>query len=244
MTSEYLAIFEQRGRAYDTAMQTYPHARDAEFERLLDLVDTQHCQHILDVPSGGGYLQKFFPADVQIDSIEPCQDFAPQSAHLNSSTDLEALSLPERSYQLVVCLAAIHHIHAKQDFFQQCQQALLPGGYFCLGDIGYGHSIGQFLDSFAGKHNGTGHHGHYISPEQIQSLADNTGLKVINCEEKPCSWHFANTQQMLEFCRLLFGLKWVDDAELIAALRHYIGFTETSDQTQLHWRMLYATMIR
>ncbi len=244
MSSEYLAIFEKRGRSYDQAMQTYPAARDAEFQRLLELVDTQQCRSVLDVPSGGGYLQKFFPPQTSIDSIEPCRDFAPQSAHLNSSVDLDALNLPPGNYQLIVCLAALHHVDDKQGFFQQCRDALHDDGHFCVGDIAHGHSIGRFLDDFAGQHNGTGHHGRYLSPAQVHSLAAAAGLRVIACEEKPCPWVFRDTAQLLHFCRLLFGLQQVSDSELHDALQHYIGIDHDADQVRLRWQMLYATLLK
>ena len=241
MKSDYLAIFEKRGQSYDRAMQTCPAARDAEFLRLLDNIDTAAARCILDVPSGGGYLAKFFPPTAEIHSLEPCREFTPKLPHLTSDIDLETLSLQADTYDLVVCLAAIHHVKNKAAFFAQCHAALQPGGRFCIGDISRSNPIAAFLDGFAGAHNGTGHNGYYLTPEDTRALAASTGFTVFEIAEKDCPWAFTSQAAMLDFCRLLFGLTVSDDA-LLQALDTHIGTSEHQGTTRLHWKMLNATL--
>lgn len=241
MKSDYLAIFEKRGQSYDRAMQHYPAARDAEFHRLLEHIDTAAMTCILDVPSGGGYLAKFFPPAADIHSVEPCREFTPKVPHLTSDIDLDTLSLPGATYDLVVCQAAIHHVKNKARFFAQCHDALKPGGLFCIGDIRRDHRIARFLDGFAGAHNGTGHHGYYLTEADIHTLAAGSRFTVLEIAEKDCPWEFASIAAMLDFCRLLFGLT-VDDATLRQALDTHIGTSEHRGRFRLHWQMLYATL--
>ena len=242
MKSDYLAIFEKRGQLYDQAMQKFPTARDAEFFCLLENIDINNVQRVLDVPSGGGYLARFFPDNVEIHSLEPCQQFSPKLPHLTTDIDLETLLLPPNAYDLVVCQAAIHHVKDKALFFAQCYRALQEQGILCVGDIHGSNPITSFLDTFAGAHNGTGHEGYYLTPEKIEKLASDTGFNKLQIEEKDCHWIFNNHADMLLFCRLLFGLVDVSDAELLNAIDAYIGSSEGHDQTRLHWKMLYATL--
>lgn len=242
MKSDYLAIFEKRGQSYDQAMQKYPQARDAEFRRLLEHIDIDAVQCILDVPSGGGYLAKFFPPTAEIHSLEPCRQFTPKLPHLTSDIDLETLALPANTYQLVVCLAAIHHVKNKAAFFAQSHAALQANGLFCVGDISRSNPITTFLDEFAGAHNGTGHNGYYLSPEDISQLASEAGFNIIHAGEKDCHWAFSSQAAMLDFCRLLFGLASASDEALLQALQQHIGTSEQQGQTLLHWKMLYTTL--
>lgn len=241
MKSDYLAIFEKRGQSYNQAMQKYPHARNAEFQRLLDNIPAHAARCILDVPSGGGYLAKFFPPETEIHSLEPCKEFTPKLPHLTADIDLETLTLPANTYDAVICLAAIHHVKNKPAFFAQCQAALQNKGYFCVGDIERSNPIATFLDVFAGAHNGTGHSGYYLTAEEVRQLADSTGFTVINTGEKPCHWVFNNHAEMLDFCRLLFGLS-ASDTDLQQALEKYIGISEHQGKIRLHWTMLYTTL--
>jgi len=241
MKSEYEKIFEQRGSDYDLAMQRFPNARDAEFSSLFDGIDITPVKQIADIPSGGGYLSAFVPQDCYIDAIEPCGEFHPENAH-QLDVGLDQIVLSAQTYDLIVCLAAIHHIEAKSVFLASLYKALKPGAYLCIADVPRGSSIGEFLDDFAGKHNGTGHSGMYLETNTVPDILQPLGAEILCCEEKPCPWFFDNESDMLAFCRLLFGLKAVGEQDLLKALDDYVGFSRVDKGISLNWRLLYLTV--
>ena len=67
MFSTYKDIFDKRGLAYHEAMLKYPHARSHEFESILEQALVQSGQTLCDMPSGGGYIQRFIqPENVKL----------------------------------------------------------------------------------------------------------------------------------------------------------------------------------
>jgi SAM-dependent methyltransferase len=241
MKSEYELIFEQRGQEYDAAMQRFPLARKAEFERLFDEVDFSSIKHLADIPSGGGYLRAFAPEHCEIDYIEPCGDFRPDNAH-QVDVGLDEIVLPIEAYDLIVCLAAIHHVKAKRVFLNNMYKALKPGAYLCIGDVLRESPIANFLDHFAGKHNGTGHAGRYLEIDTVPDILEPGGSVILTNEEKRCSWRFSDEADMLAFCRLLFGLKNLGNQDLLRALEEYVGVLRLEDGVALDWRLLYVTV--
>jgi cyclopropane fatty-acyl-phospholipid synthase-like methyltransferase len=240
MSLEYQQIFKARGSRYDRAMQQFPEARDREFSNLLDQVNLDTISRVADIPSGGGYLQRHLPATVKIDSYEPCREF--KTHHHGSPIDLENLVLAVDSYDLIVSLAAIHHVSDKARFIERCYEGLKPNGYLCLGDVPANHSISLFLDNFAGRHNGTGHSGDYLTVDQVETIARAQGFSVLESEVKPCPWLFSTQQDMVDFCIGLFSLSKVSSGELLDALDRYVCIAVTPHQVSLNWELLYISL--
>ena len=245
MNNKYADTFEQRGHLYDLAMQSFPDSRNNEFERLFDVIDMQQVKTVLDLPSGGGYLARHLPAHCHLTSVDPSQPF--HTSEEIKYIDLENLDLPEQSYDLVITLAALHHVDNKKGFLTSVTRTLKPGGYCSFADVAAGSGIGRFLDEFAGTYNGTGHQGDYLEVDApYPGLNELSGIKLVEHAIKPCSWVFSSEQDMVEFCRLLFGLKEVANHEILAALEKYVGVEVSGDgeqgTVQLKWELLYITM--
>lgn len=234
MMSEYQKIFEKRGIDYHAAMQRYPFARDAEFSALFTEIDCSVVKKLADIPAGGGYLKRFLPLDCDIDYLEPCNTFKSHSDINN--INLERLSLPFNKYDVIVNLAAIHHIKNKQHFISSLFDALKPQGYLCIGDVLAESNIAYFLDKFAGKYNATGHNGCYLTLQSITDIVLPLNFQLIENKIKNCDWVFDDEKALLDFCRLLFGLCKVTDKVLLTALNDTLGISYhkgTSKNTRL-----------
>jgi SAM-dependent methyltransferase len=238
---DYDRIFAQRSSDYDLAMQQFPNARNREFERLFDHVDLSKIKNLADIPSGGGYLGKFLPSTCKIEAYEPCSDFNANQAH-TFDVGLDDIVLPKQSFDAVVCLAAIHHVHNKAKFVSNLYRAVKPAGYLLIADVFAENPIGEFLDHFAGKHNGTGHDGVYIGEDAIRNIITPLGASIINIEQKACHWQFGSEQEMLDFCRLLFGLRNVSDIQLRGALDEYVKVSISEHTVSLEWELIYHTI--
>lgn len=243
MKSGYEIIFGQRGRDYDQAMRLYPNARDAEFLNLFESIDLDLVTNVADIPAGGGYLAKFLPDTCHIDSIEPCAQFLPNHT-FTTDVGLDRIKLSTKSYDLIISLAAIHHVREKSTFIGNAYRALTDGGFLCIGDASSNSPVATFLDTFAGQHNGTGHAGIYLEKDTVTDIVHPLGGKIIHNQEKPCPWIFDQQETMLDFCRLLFGLKNVADPELLKALNKYIGISNKSSTVILNWRLRYVTVYK
>lgn len=236
--SDYQQVFDERGHSYDEAMRFCPNAREQEFSMLFKGVETSTLKSVLDIPSGGGYLERYLPDSCQLHSIDPCAGFKP------SAIDLEKLSLPDR-YDAVVCLAALHHIHNKQSFIDSLISATVSGGNVLIADVAEGTGEAAFLDQFAGKHNQTGHKGEYLSLDSVTSyIQRNPTANLVAHEMRECFWCFRDEAEMLTFCRLLFGLVNVSDRSLLAALRDFVGVSFKNQALCLEWRLLYTQIQR
>ena len=241
MNNKYADTFEKRGHPYDLAMQRFPDSRNQEFERLFDSIEMQHVHHVLDLPSGGGYLARHLPSHCLLSSVDPSQPF--HTSDEIRYIDLENLMLPDESYDLVVTLAALHHVDNKAGFLTGVGKALTPRGYCCFADVAAGSGISDFLDDFAGKYNGTGHKGDYLDIDApFPGLFDQQCMQLVEQAIRPCPWVFDSEQDMVVFCRLLFGLQQVADHEILAALKHYVGVDVSDEKVQLNWELLYITL--
>ncbi|PJE80646.1 hypothetical protein CI610_00385 [invertebrate metagenome] len=243
--SGYAETFNQRGHPYEQAMIRFPDARKREFQRLLDHVVLNPRPVVLDIPSGGGYLSRFLPASSRLVSVDPSDPF--QCADGVNSVDLENLSLPKSRYDFVVSLAALHHVKNKKHFLQAVEKSLISGGYCCFADVATGSGISAFLDEFAGKYNGMGHAGAYLEVDSpFPGFHNDLGLTIRDHSVKACPWIFDSEDNMVKFCRLLFGLFDVKDDFIREALGDYIGFNhvdqENNKRVHLNWELLYITL--
>lgn len=237
----YTDIFNHRGHAYHAAMQQFPRARDAEFEYLFSGLDIEQFQHVLDCPAGGGYLAHYLAPGTQITAIDPSDGFIASSPSV-AKIDLHQLKLDNTTFDAVVCLAALHHIEPKSSFIRSLINVTRPGGYLCIGDVLHGSKEAQFLDNFVGSFNQTGHQGAFLSADDVQLAAYAHGLATLKrVEHVACPWQFSNQDEMVYFCRHLFGMVDVENDALLDALHTQIGVSQNINSVQLDWRLLYVT---
>ena len=236
----YADVFDVRGHKYDAGMRAFPKARDEEFRQLFAGIDVGPLKTVYDIPSGGGYLDRFIASDADLIEFDPSADFGSQSA---KPVDLEHLTLRPQSADLVVSLAALHHVANKADFFRTAVAALKPDGWLCVADVPAGSDIARFLDDFVGTRNGMGHDADYMTedPDWFRNAAG-TRAQLVRCEVAPCPWRFEQAQDLASFCRSLFGLQDVSDRDLLDTLDRDIGISTTATGVALDWELLYLQL--
>jgi SAM-dependent methyltransferase len=229
---EYGEIFTQRGDAYHGAMLRHPHARDAEFARLFEGTPAHTGQRVLDLPSGGGYLRRWLPDDVEVLCLELTHGFGNDVPVYDP-----AQPWPHGSFDHAVCLAALHHIEDQSVFLRTLLTRLHPRGTLHLADVARGSGVARFLDGFVGRYNVTGHEGSYLAadPAWFAKLGS-----VIRLGELACPWHFTDEARMLEFCAGLFGVIDCPPTALREALGDLVGFRHVEGEVVVDWRLLYV----
>jgi SAM-dependent methyltransferase len=239
----YRDTFNQRGASYHQAMQEYPAAREREFQLLFADLDLSPIQRVVDIPAGGGYLQRYLRPEMELYEYDLSATF------LHSSTsvlpiDPDGMALPEGYFDLGICLAALHHIQNKAPFLQRILHSLKPGGYLCIGDVKNNSKEAVFLDQFAGKYNGTGHQGDYLE-DRIEVLLPLLGqqARILRCQYQSCPWRFEDEAELLSFTRHLFGfVPALSDTHLLDVLQQQIGISSHVQGLQLQWGLLYITL--
>jgi hypothetical protein len=232
---EYENIFRHRGWSYDLAMKNYPNVRDKEFYSLFDRYPIKEKETILDIPSLGGYLQKYCLEDSNVLSL----DFSESINNISVVSPYE--KWPIINLDRIVCLASIHHIQKLDTFLDNLSLHIKNGGFIHLADVSLGSNISFFLDEFIGKYTSTGEHkGLYYNWNSIKFPKN---LSVLNISDIPCPWIFNSKNDMINYSRLLFDLQNITDDQILNGLEEYIGYKEdTNGSMVLNWRLTYIDL--
>lgn len=236
-SNSYEAIFQERGKSYHLAMSQFPYARKNEFLELFRYRPLSTGEHVLDVPSLGGYIKTIIPEISEVISL----DFsAPWKSEVKHVKPLEDWNLGA-SCQRAVCLAAMHHMEDLTGFLENLSRHILPGGVIHLADVWKNSRIRTFLDGFVDRHTTTGHRGLY---RDWHSESFPAQLKPSNPGLRTCPWIFKNDHDMALFCKHLFCIQDVSDEEIIDVLTHEIGVTRMPQHLQLEWELDYVELTR
>lgn len=228
---DYNEVFDQRGGSYHRAMRRHPLARAAEFARLFERHPVQRDQSVLDIPAGGGYLQRHLP-QARLTSLELTSGFGGGVPVVSAESEW-----PVGGFDHVICLAALHHIPERGAFVERLLNHATK--FVHIADVGSSSPIAHFLDDFVGRYNGTGHSGLYL-PDQAESfgLAD----RLVHYGELDCPWQFPDEASMLDFCTGLFGLVNCPREDLRTALNEYVGVCRNGGDVALMWRLTYVDL--
>lgn len=256
---DYTEIFNQRGELYHRAMTAQPNARRAEFERIVHLADLQSGQLIADMPSGGGYLRAFIPDDVRLVAVETAraflqrdkecvedQDGAPEwNIESSSDTqllclDLSQIPLPTGVFDRVLSLAGAHHLPDMEKFCREVWRLLKPGATFVLADVMENSSAARYLNQWVDAHNTMGHQGIFLNqstPEAVQ----NCGFQINFFGPKSYHWEFDSENEMIRYCRFLFGLDLADDAQILEGLETVLGVERYGSCCRMNWELMFIS---
>lgn len=238
---EYEDIFNHRGDAYAEAMERYPNARDEEFRNLFGHVDLTSVRTVADIPSGSGYLSIWLPEGVKLDAYDPTLSFRSHGVGVHP-VDLGAPRLARNDYDLVICLAALHHVEDKAGFFDAVARHVRPGGNIVLADISASSRIVGFLDGFIGKHNGTGHEGMYFnSNDPFDFGRSHPRVADVKVETLQCPWRFADRDALVTFSKLLFGAASADPGRTADAIERHVGISDRGSHVEMAWELTYIT---
>lgn len=233
---DYSAIFAQRARQYHYAMQTYPDARNAEFRAALQALPVDAVD-ILDVPSGGGYLQRHLPAGTRLAACDFSAGFANAAVPLAPPGKLP---FAEAGFDAVVSLTGLHHVdaHEQDAFLRECRRILRPGGRLLIGEVATGSAVDAFLNGFVHAHNSQGHEGVFFDDAFLPRLQQ-AGFGDCTMQTCDYGWQFPDWNAAVFFCRNLFGIDRADDDTLRRGLEAQLGAHDTGNGVTLPWQLLF-----
>jgi SAM-dependent methyltransferase len=245
--STYREIFAARGDRYHRAMTLHPHARREEFRLVSQLAQVEPGQIVCDLPSGGGYLDAFFPSAVKVLHVETSEVFA-QLCRLNGRSNiflsaLDCLPFQRNSVDRIVSLAALHHVADKPSLFRESYRLLRPGGTLCIADVWAGSSVADFLDGFVNDYNSMGHKGAYIDAGTAVQLQE-AGFTIGRHFMATFPWRFESIAAMTGFVQLLFGVDRATEPEIVHFVGKYLGFWPGQNRSDITWELCLMQAVK
>lgn len=236
----YSDIFDQRGGMYHQAMTLYPHARRLEFEIPLAICQPKAHEIIVDIPSGGGYINEYLDDQTKLICLEPSQQFAAFCQLKKLAVflyDQDQLPLNDSEVDVIISIAGIHHIENKKPLFKEMRRILKPNGRLCIADVQHGSNIALFLDDIVDRYTETGHRGLYLTDETLHDL-NAVGFVDVKQQLLNYVWRFASEQDLVAYFKLLFGLVKATDNMVLIGIKQYLTVHETQSGLELEWQLL------
>lgn len=242
----YSEIFNKRGDWYHEAMGRWPDARANEFFSAIRIADIRPGERVCDVPSGGGYLNRFLSVPAAITSVETSSAFLgyiPRKNHKILAKDLDSIPMDSESMDKVISIAGLHHLSNLEGFFQEVRRILKPNGACCIADVREGSRVDSFLNGFVNQFNSLGHEGRFFT-NQTNALMNECGLAVEQAGAVSYPWNFSTTEDMVSFCRFLFGLDKGSDAEILQGIGNTVGYAHRNGKVEMNWELQFIRATR
>lgn len=241
MFETYDAIFNQRGDAYHQAMKLVPDARRREFRVALDHLKFETGDVVCDLPSGGGYLAKYLPAerDLRLIAVDPSEGFAKQWTDIQVESylaPLHALPLSDNAVDVMVSIAGLHHVDDRPAVFREMRRVLRPEGQLCILEVAEGSPTDTFLNGFVDTYSSMGHRGHFVD-EGFRNDLESAGFRFTTDELCRYTWDFPDESHMAEFVRLIFGLDNADRETVLQGISSILGSKCDSTGCRMNWAL-------
>jgi SAM-dependent methyltransferase len=229
--------------SYHQAMSLCPAARAFELDYPLQLAGPEPGCVLVDFPSAGGYLAGYLEARAPGSSylaVEHTPEYEAAGLDVSAGT-WSSLPFPDQSVDIVVCLAALHHVFpGREVFYQECKRLLRPGGCLVIGDVFDGSNAARFLGEFVHRFSPEGHVARFFLETLDVPEIQSAGLEVTAWEEKEYSWDFPDEATAVAFCRGLFRLQEASDDTILKGLQDYLGLSSLDGRTALGWQLAFV----
>ncbi len=237
----YADIFEKRGEDYHRAMSLAPDARANEFRAVLDHVTLRDGDVVCDIPSGGGYLFRYFPGhpDLRLVTIDPTAVFARKwhdpriEGHLASMHDLP---FRDADIDVMISIAGLHHVDNRLAVFAEMRRVVRQGGQLCILEVAVGSIADRFLNSFVDAHSSMGHRGSFID-DGFRNELRHAGWAIEL--DVPCryTWDFPDEHTLIQFLILIFGMDQADHNSVLNGVDEILGRCHQENGVKVNWEL-------
>ena len=244
----HMAVIKRRDSGtYREAMALCPRAREFELRKPIELAAPRAGEVMVDFPSGGSYLQPYLdeicPA-ATIRAVEHIRDYIDANSTILGG-NWERLPFADQSVDVVITLAAIHHVlSGREAFYRECHRVLRPGGRVIIGDVAAGSRPDSFLNEFVDRFSSQGHEAEFLQQKVEEPRLVAAGFSVDRYEAPVYWWSFPDKPTTIRFCRDLFRLDKATDDEIWQGVGDYLGLDERVDEVRMHWQLAFVRAYR
>jgi ubiquinone/menaquinone biosynthesis C-methylase UbiE len=248
---DWNAVWEKRGNSYNVACNKFPYAREDERNLFIRDLDVKSGHIFVDVAAGGGYLSngviEKFGTNVQVIAIEPSEVYAmalnPVIQHLPSK--ITKFDLSNQSVDRIANLASLHHTPENHLFFEECYRVLKINGIMGIADVRKDSQVDIWLNSFVDKYNSQRHIGLFFKKGDLYTQIQTVGFYKV-CERcVQYTWNFNSIEDMVWYCKTLFGLDLANSEQVHEGIREILGYTVSpSGMVRMNWELIHAFGIK
>jgi len=232
--NDYQRIFIKRANDYHYAMQKFPDVRSYEFESLISTIDFSIIKTVLDIPSGGGYLKKYLPKNIELISADFSEGFTNENIQLANPTQF---SYSSNSFDLVLSLSGLHHLNDVPKFVHECLRTLKENGSFIFSDVKKDSPVDFFLNEFVNKYNSLGHNGVFFTENSFNEFPL-LQEKIIRTQYNQYPFVFKDKSEMLCFFSFFFGLDKANENIIYDGIRDILGIKSTENGIEVDWGLI------
>lgn len=235
----YNNSFDNRAKTYIYAQKTYPNVMKNEFQIALSHFDFKEDDLFLNIPADIGLIKNYIPNSIIYKPIELNKVFSDLTGFKYASCD--NIPLENDSVDKILSLATLHHFDdiEREKLYKEYLRILKNDGVFVLADVLKGSKQDKWLNEFVDKNNPYGHKGIFWNRNDSK-LMEKCGLSVTDVFTENYTWDFDNINSMCDYCKNLFGLKYLSFEEVLNGIKKYLEFKINKDGTCcFNWTLIY-----
>lgn len=218
---DYDLVFSKRAAQYNYATKTYPHVLANELRIAAEMVNAKKGDLVVNMPGACVDISMHLTSGVNYKPYETNAVFAKVASVAH--TEFGVIPEADVSIDYVLSLASLHHSTdlERAIFYKESLRVLKPGGKMIIGDVKAGSAQDLWLNTFVRQYNG--HDGKFWSESDALMMNGFT----VNVSLKKYRWTFNGFEEMVDFCRNLFGLDLASTREIVDGLEKYLGADKT-----------------
>jgi len=238
---DYIKSFTNRGHFYLNAIQLYNNVLDEEMMTAINNLQLKKEDVLLNVFAGGIPIDKYINPELNINylAFDIHKDFIVDSIQ---HFTYDKIPVQSNSVNKIICLATLHHlnIHERDILYSEFYRILIPGGMLVIADVICNSPQAKWLNEFVDTYNSNGHKGLFFTEKDSELIAKNKFN--VNVTINKYNWNFKNENDLLHFCRLLFGLDLcTHDDLLLNSIKKYLHYIEPNrnQDGKIPWKLIY-----
>ena len=244
--------FESRASDYQKANLVMSDARTYERSAMLDLLEVKPGPiKVCDLQSASGYLasglQSMIPKErLDLICVEPSKRLHSllSKKYQSINCPLEAIPLDSATFDAIMCLAGTHHSESLSQIVTECFRLLKPHGQCIIAEGESNSKMALWLNGFVDEYTQEGHKGNFIQLGQLSKLYQEAGLIPVYENRISVPWQFDSYDELITFCKTLFGLSKVDRKTVENGVEEYLDIYKVNQKFFLDWSLIYSRALK